>query len=683
LNNGKIWAVGTDGAVVKSTNSGTSWQTVDISGATNYHFNAVFFADANNGFIVGEKKADSDKFKGVIYRTTNSGATWDASVTYTPAMYIPFKDITFDIREGGNADIGYIAAGEGYIYKTTNRGANWSREQVDNTKSHCFHGVWIDLTDGTVRAAGDAGNSTGIVVTNTPGGWQVEYPFSELGLNFFDISSEYDAVGIAASKGYLVFKEYSNPNWTANHYLSDQQIFYAINICGVYISPYFYMLGGSDQTIRKGLDDVGGIFHNAYSQSIKGVSPASSAGHPILPVAVTYFVGTSGTIFKYTHDTYDMSPTATVYGEATRVKFEIYASEAAHIYVYRTTCPDGPYISVGDFNCPSTGQDPYIWYDTTVDWNIDYYYKISPGLVNNNPAHPTGLDAPPSPPAQPTNFYAGDIPFDDGARVYLAWYWVSPSYTLYKDNRFIQLTTGYEFYDDSATTGVNHTYKIRKREYYTPENDYIYSAPATVSCTPVNNLVPSAPDSLRGTKFSATEIKIRWDEPNNIDIAGYNIYRKLFPGGSYTKINSVSNPRAFWRDTLTGSWSVVYYKVTTVDWSGNESGYSNEIHFVNKVAGGQGLEFPLDETVLTKITPNPTNKNVFIHFTLAKDDFVQIETYDVSGRKVERLISGTLSKGSYNVRLKIEDNPFLSNGVYFVKMKSSDYQAVEKLVIRR
>jgi hypothetical protein len=101
------------------------------------------------------------------------------------------------------------------------------------------------------------------------------------------------------------------------------------------------------------------------------------------------------------------------------------------------------------------------------------------------------------------------------------------------------------------------------------------------------------------------------------------------------------------------------------------------------VAGGQGLEFPLDETVLTKITPNPTNKNVFIHFTLAKDDFVQIETYDVSGRKVERLISGTLSKGSYNVRLKIEDNPFLSNGVYFVRMKSSDYQAVEKLVIRR
>jgi hypothetical protein len=104
---------------------------------------------------------------------------------------------------------------------------------------------------------------------------------------------------------------------------------------------------------------------------------------------------------------------------------------------------------------------------------------------------------------------------------------------------------------------------------------------------------------------------------------------------------------------------------------------------VNKVGGGQGLESPLDETILAKITPNPTTENVVIHFTLAKDDFVQIETYDATGRIVERLISGTLSKGSHNVRLKIEDNPFLSNGVYFVKMKSSNYQAVEKLVIRR
>lgn len=190
LSNNMVWAVGTDGKVLKSTDNGYSWAEVIISGASDYHLNSVFFATQSIGCIVGEKKADPDRFKGIIYRTTDGGANWYPLPTanYASEKYVPFKQIVFDIVPFSESpNIGYIAAGEGWIYKTTDYGEHWTRELVDASKQHCFHGIDISFND-DVYAVGDAGNTTGIVATKTSSGWQVEYPFSGLNLNFFDVA---------------------------------------------------------------------------------------------------------------------------------------------------------------------------------------------------------------------------------------------------------------------------------------------------------------------------------------------------------------------------------------------------------------------------------------------------------------------------------------------------------------
>ncbi|MCX8015506.1 MAG: hypothetical protein N2748_05750, partial [candidate division WOR-3 bacterium] len=204
MSNGRVWAVGTDGAVRKSTNNGDTWQTVTISGATDYHLNSVFFYRPDTGVIVGEKKADPDRFKGIIYRTTNGGSSWSIVQNCLYEKYIPFKDVVFQIREGGNPRLGYIAAGEGWVYQTTNGGQTWFREPVDSTKKHCFHSVAFDLFNtNTIYAVGDAGAATGIVAYNSGSGWVVEYPHSNLGLNFFGVSlRDASRPNIAASKGY-------------------------------------------------------------------------------------------------------------------------------------------------------------------------------------------------------------------------------------------------------------------------------------------------------------------------------------------------------------------------------------------------------------------------------------------------------------------------------------------------
>jgi photosystem II stability/assembly factor-like uncharacterized protein len=299
FSDGKVWAVGTDGAVLKSTDNGATWQTVNISGAIDYHLNAVFFANANIGCIVGEKKADPDRFKGKIYRTTNGGVTWDAPVNFQqghePTKYIPFKDVVFQIREYGNPNWGYIAAGEGWIYKTTDGGYTWSREPVDNTKKHCFHSVAFDLISGnTVYAVGDAGDGTGIFAYNSGSGWVIEYPFSNLGLNFFGVSALSNDPNIAASKGYRVYKKYGQ--WYSTHIYPDQNVFYDIAAVCEFTSNYISC--GSDEAI---IDDDGYTLNHLYGKCIKGVSLTRLVPYPGPSILsnYTFLVGKNGRIFRY------------------------------------------------------------------------------------------------------------------------------------------------------------------------------------------------------------------------------------------------------------------------------------------------------------------------------------------------------------------------------------------------
>jgi hypothetical protein len=683
---GPAWAVGTDGTVLRSSYGGPDWQPIDIAGAQDYHLNGIYFANTNIGCIVGEKKADPHRFKGIIYRTTNGGASWDElpGGNYISEKYVPFKDVAFDIGDYGNPASGYIAAGEGWIYNTNDYGETWTRELVDQSKLHCFQGVGIDWLNGTAYAAGDASNSTGIFATLTTSGWQVEYPCADLSLNFFDVTETNGSQYVAASKGYLVYKDWYTQQWATSHQLPDQQVIYAIAPFVDFIS--MNMFGGSDETIRKGYSGFGAE-HNWRENCIKGVSPSAAWGQNILSRS-TYFVGTNGRIWHYDHDWDPWPPGMYVYGEYQRVRCDIWDSEEPlNVYIYRSTCPEGPYDLVDNFTVPASTW--YTWYDTDVGFNVDYYYRINGLPAYNNPAHPSGLPDPSFPPQPPQWFTAEDYPNDNGAVVSLHWPdEIDPDFTLYRDGIFLRATTLSQFTDSSAITGKAHSYQIRKRRYYTPQNDYIYSAPVTSICTPINDVIPSAPTSLTGERISSTEIKIRWNEPADIDIAGYYIYRRI-NGGAYTKLNPVPVPRAFWCDSPF-NWARAWYKVTAVDWSSNESDYSNEKYFKNQnvdpdnLQGNiQGNESQITKTTLNRITPNPVIDNASVYFDLAQEDFVQIEIYDVLGRMAKSLFTGNLAAGTHRINLISENNPCLSNGVYFLKMNASNYQAVEKFIIRR
>ncbi len=688
LSNGKVWAVGTDGAVRKSTDNGSSWQTVNISGASDYHLNAVFFADENNGCIVGEKKADPDRFKGIIYRTTNGGSSWVEvpSGNYdpgtAPTKYIPFKDVVFQIRDGVQPNLGYIAAGEGWIYKTTNKGANWTREPVDNTKKHCFQSVAFDLlSTNTVYAVADAGHETGLIAYNSGSGWTIEYPFSNLGLNFFGVSTITNYPHIATSKGYDILKDFSG-QWLSSQRLPDQNVLYGIGAVCMFVSNYMY--GGSDEAIFK----YGSRIYGLYGKYIKDVSLARWTGYPGPSIisSYTFFVGKDGRIFRY-DPAYDPWPPefVEVTGQSGRVKCVIFDSEEpSYAYIFRSTIPEGPYVPIANFDIPANQN--YVWYDYSVDYSINYYYKISGDgqipISSPSVAQPYNLPLP-SYPSPVSSFATTDYSNDDGARTNSSWSGGLGQAVLYRDDNAIYIGSNSTFTDNCAITGLNHTYKVRRRATI-KETDYIYSTAVTCNCTPVNNLSPSAPTNLTGEQWPGGVIKIRWNEPNNVDIHGYNIYRKI-NAGNYYKVNIVPCPRPFWYDTPTG-YTRVRYKVSTVDWAGNESGYSNEIYFDTASqpdGNAQGVSAELIETRLHRIIPNPVSRNAFVNFSLSNEDFVRVDIYDATGRIVKNLVADNFAKGEHTLQVNLTSDKETSNGIYFIQLKTSNYKAVEKLIITR
>ena len=76
--------------------------------------------------------------------------------------------------------------------------------------------------------------------------------------------------------------------------------------------------------------------------------------------------------------------------------------------------------------------------------------------------------------------------------------------------------------------------------------------------------------------------------------------------------------------------------------------------------------------------PNPFNSQTVIKFTLPKSTNININVYDVTGRKISTLLSGIQSKGEYRINW---DASNLSSGIYYIKMNSIEYSRTIKALL--
>jgi hypothetical protein len=139
------FAAGMQGKLVKTTNAGANWTTINLSLTQN--FNSVYFLDANTGFICGDG--------GLILRTTNSGSVW---ITQNSGTNYALTSISFV-----NHNTGYMSGKNGTLLKTTTAGLLWST-LVPVTNNDLTSIYFVDSANG--YAAGLYGN----VLKTTTGG---------------------------------------------------------------------------------------------------------------------------------------------------------------------------------------------------------------------------------------------------------------------------------------------------------------------------------------------------------------------------------------------------------------------------------------------------------------------------------------------------------------------------------
>ena len=105
-----------------------------------------------------------------------------------------------------------------------------------------------------------------------------------------------------------------------------------------------------------------------------------------------------------------------------------------------------------------------------------------------------------------------------------------------------------------------------------------------------------------------------------------------------------------------------------------------------------GLKRPrkLDATVVTHRfalapgRPNPARDEAAFAFELAREGVVELKVYDVAGRAVRTLVSGTLPAGAHEARWDgtTDRGGRASPGTYFIRLRSGDERAVLKMKLQ-
>lgn len=170
-------------------------------------------------------------------------------------------------------------------------------------------------------------------------------------------------------------------------------------------------------------------------------------------------------------------------------------------------------------------------------------------------------------------------------------------------------------------------------------------------------------------------VKVFWYAANENDDVVYEVQRKL---------NSEENWQTVEELKKGNSATINYYEYE--DSPDSEGLISYRV--IQKSKGNQQisevvtLEIVKEESdyALLQNIPNPFSETTSISFILPKEEFVEIELYDVRLNQLGTITQKTFPAGKNTITF---DSKRLSPGVYFYKMKAGDFVAVKKMVVSK
>ena len=193
--------------------------------------------------------------------------------------------------------------------------------------------------------------------------------------------------------------------------------------------------------------------------------------------------------------------------------------------------------------------------------------------------------------------------------------------------------------------------------------------------------------SLNYTEES--QIMISWESWQEDGLKGYLVYRndnEDFDTADrishyLTSTESGKNSSYQFVDNQLLHDGVYYYWVQGVLTSGESKTYGPFSYYWDS---SLGVPAPVpNSTSLGNIYPNPFKNLLYIPYSLAKDEVVKIEVYNLRGQKVSSFNLGQKASGTHCATWKAQDSggKALPSGVYFIKLKVAGKSYVKKAML--
>lgn len=90
-----------------------------------------------------------------------------------------------------------------------------------------------------------------------------------------------------------------------------------------------------------------------------------------------------------------------------------------------------------------------------------------------------------------------------------------------------------------------------------------------------------------------------------------------------------------------------------------------------------------NEFVLKQNYPNPFNPSTKISFSIAKQELVKLEVYDILGKLVYTILNKDMSPGNYEVSWlgNAKDNSKVPSGIYLLRLQAGSFSSVKKMML--
>jgi len=176
-------------------------------------------------------------------------------------------------------------------------------------------------------------------------------------------------------------------------------------------------------------------------------------------------------------------------------------------------------------------------------------------------------------------------------------------------------------------------------------------------------------------------VTLKWETSSEVNTTGFNLLRSEEEEGDYDLVTEEYVPA---RGLASGS----YYEYDDEDVSLNRTYW-----YVLKEVSGEDdkLVFGPYKVVvkapfsLSQNSPNPFNPATTIKFTVPEDGYVNLDVYDVAGRRVRTLVDGHRKADFYRVVWDGTNDRGVSvaSGVYFYRLKAGKNVMSKKMVLLR